>query len=144
MRAWTCMAAALGALTACSQGGEANDPTVNQANSVEQPANTAAADKPAAADSSGPSANASSSASEIRSLLTGRWAEDGNCAAATDIRADGSFASAATGDGRWELSNEYLTLAGSRATVELAVQEIDQREMTTINPEGHIGHWTRC
>ena len=151
MRASMHMAAmaALLSLAACGgDTGAANDAAGNQTNSAApEPANTATADKPAdapASNGAGPSATAASPSGEIRALLIGKWTDAGDCAAATDIRSDGSFASTAAGEGRWELSNEYLTLTGSRATVELAVQEIDGGTMTTINPMGRIGRWTRC
>ena len=92
----------------------------------------------------GPSATASSPAAEIRALLIGKWTDGGNCAAGTEFRDDGTFTSADAGTGRWEQSNEYLTLTGNRATVELAVQEIDRTDMLTINPQGRLGRWTRC
>lgn len=141
--------AALIGLAACGgDAGTANNHAGNEADAVAEPGNAVTAGKPEAApegNGAGQSARASSSAGEIRALLIGRWAEDGDCAAATDIRGDGTFTSAQAGDGRWELSSlGYLDLTGSRATIELAVQEIDARTMTTINPQGRIGRWTRC
>jgi len=142
------MAVSLG-VAACGDGTGAQNGTVgNQANAAGiEAGNAATAAKPAAApalNAAGPSATASSPSGEIRALLIGKWTDAGDCPSATEIRTDGSFASGSAGDGRWELSNEYLTLAGSRATIELAVQEIDGNSMTTINPQGRIGRWTRC
>jgi len=162
MRALTRMAAAaaLAGLAACGgAGGDARENAAgNQANAAaeaNQPAGgkdeaglPAGSQAAKAADpetsGTGPSATAASPSREIRALLVGRWVEGGNCNGATDIRDNGTFASRAAGEGRWDLSNEYLTLTGSRATVELAVQEIGRGTMTTIDPQGHIGHWTRC
>ena len=153
----TATAAAL-MLTACGGSGTnaAGNATANQANAMVAAANGAADAKdpaaaggnaqtaaPEAAATGRPSATASSPSAEIRALLIGRWAEDGNCAAATEIRADGTFA-APSGSGRWTLESEYLSMSGNRDEPELAVQEIDGREMATVNPNGHIGHWTRC
>jgi hypothetical protein len=153
-------AAALG-LAACTAGSVEENMVSedgNQAN-VGAEANTSEGGKePAGADANaqaaapganeakegGPSATASSPAAEIRALLIGRWTDGGNCAGGTEFRDDGTFTSADAGAGRWEQSNEYLTLTGDRATVELAVQEIDRTDMVTINPQGRIGRWTRC
>jgi hypothetical protein len=98
---------------------------------------------PASSPSDGPSATASSPSAEIRALLIGRWTEGEGCDAATDIRQDGTYSSAA-GQGRWTLESEYLTLTGDGAPIELAVQEIDRSAMITINPMGRIGRWRRC
>ena len=159
MKAMLAAAAALG-LAAC--GGSGNENTVNaggnQANAVAEAnassdgkdpaatdANAEAAATPASeAKEGGPSATASSPAAEIRALLIGRWTDGGNCAGGTEFRENGTFTSADAGTGQWAQSNEYLTLSGDRATVELAVQEIDRSAMVTINPQGHLGHWTRC
>ena len=153
-------AAALG-LTACAGSVEENmvNEADEQANVAAEANGSAGGKDPAAADANaaeaaapgasddkegGPSATASSPAAEIRALLIGRWADGGNCAGGTEFRDDGTFTSADAGTGRWEQSNEYLTLTGDRATVELAVQEIDRTDMVTINPQGRIGRWTRC
>jgi hypothetical protein len=161
-RIYLAAAAALLGLAACG-GGDSGNQADNQANATDANAAGAAADENGAKEpdaggnaasgdktanaaepaAGGPSATASSPAGEIRALLVGRWSE-GDCAAATDFRADNTFTSAEAGSGRWEQSNEYITLSGDRATVELAVQEIDGREMLTINPRGHLGRWTRC
>ena len=114
------------------------DPAGAEANAQEAPASANEAKE------GGPSATASSPAAEIRALLIGRWTDGGNCAGGTEFREDGTFTSADAGTGRWEQSNEYLTLTGDRATVELAVQEIDRSDMLTINPQGRLGRWTRC
>ena len=159
MKAILAAAAALG-LAACGGSGDENSVNAagNQAN-VAAEANASEAGKdPAGAEANapeaapggneakegGPSATASSPAAEIRALLIGRWAEGGNCAAGTEFRENGTFTSAEAGTGQWAQSNEYLTLSGDRATVELAVQEIDRSAMLTINPQGHLGRWTRC
>ena len=159
MKAILAAAAALG-LAACGGSGDENNVNAagNQAN-VAAEANASEAGKdPAAADANaqeaapganevkegGPSATASSPAAEIRALLIGRWTDGGNCAGGTEFRDNGTFTSADAGTGQWAQSNEYLTLSGDRATVELAVQEIDRSAMVTINPQGRIGHWTRC
>ena len=159
MKAILAAAAALG-LVACGGSGDENavNAAGNQANAAaeanasEDGKNPAAADanaqeaSPPAADAKegGPSATASSPAAEIRALLIGRWTDGGNCAGGTEFRENGTFTSADAGTGQWAQSNEYLTLSGDRATVELAVQEIDRSAMVTINPQGRIGHWTRC
>ena len=153
-------AAAALSLTACAGSVEENmvDENGSEAN-VAAEANASEAGKdPAGAEANapeaapggneakegGPSATASSPAAEIRALLIGRWTDGGNCAVGTEFRDDGTFTSADAGTGRWEQSNEYLTLTGDRATVELAVQEIDRTDMLTINPQGRLGRWTRC
>ena len=150
-------AALLLALAGCGGGEDANNQAGNQAGNQAEAApaaNEAAGGKdpaaaadavpsPADAASNGPSAVASSPSNEIRALLVGRWVEGGDCAGATEIRNDGTFSSPA-GSGRWTLESEYLTLSGAGPNVEIAVQEIDGRSMTTINPQGHIGRWTRC
>ena len=152
----TAAMAALLALTACGGegSGEANDSSTNQANAAaaapadgKDPAAANATEEaaPHAADAGegGPRATAASPSSEIRALLIGRWTDSGDCAAATDFRADGTFTSPA-GTGRWTLDSEYLTLSGAGPDAELAVQVIDRREMDTVSPMGRIGRWTRC
>lgn len=147
-------------LAACGgSAGEADNAAANAAinatNVVDAPAppadkdpaaatagNTASASGASAAEP-GARATASSPSSEIRALLIGRWADNGNCATATEFRADGTFASP-LGAGRWTLESEYLTLTGVGPNAEVAVQEIDGRDMATVSPTGHIGHWTRC
>ena len=150
-------AAMLLALTGCGGGEGANNQAGNQADNAAEAApaaNEAAGGKdpataadtataPAGAAGNGPSAVASSPSGEIRALLVGRWVEGGDCARATEIRDDGTFSSPA-GSGRWTLESEYVTLSGAGPAVEFAVQEIDRSDMTTINPMGHIGRWTRC
>jgi hypothetical protein len=153
----TAAIAGLLALTACGGegSGEANDSSANQANAAEaapaagkDPAAANATDEAAAPQAAqvgegGPRATAASPSSEIRALLIGRWTDNGDCAAATEFRADGTFTSP-VGAGRWTLESEYLTLSGAGPDAEVAVQVIDRREMDTISPMGRIGRWTRC
>jgi len=155
----TAAMAALLALTACGGegAGEANDSTANQANAAAEAApaagkdpaaanatDPAAAPQAAQAGEGGPRATAASPSSEIRALLIGRWTDNGDCAAATDFRNDGTFSSPA-GAGRWTLESEYLTLSIAGAPDgEVAIQVIDRREMETVSPMGRIGRWTRC
>ena len=149
-------AAALLALAACGGegGGEANESTANQANNAagaapadgKDPAanatNEAAA--PAAAEAGEGGRATAAAPAGIRALLIGRWTDNGDCAAATEFRNDGTFTSPA-GAGRWTLESEYLTLAIPGAPEgEVAVQVIDRREMETVSPMGRIGRWTRC
>jgi hypothetical protein len=159
MKAMLAAAAALG-LAACGGSGDENNVNAagNQANVAAEANASEAGKEPAFADANaqeaapganeakegGPSATASSPAAEIRAMLIGRWTDGGNCAGGTEFRDNGTFTSADAGTGPWAQSNEYLTLSGDRATVELAVQEIDRSAMVTINPQGRIGHWTRC
>lgn len=147
------LASALIALGACgdSGGGDAaNDRTGDredasaEADVPSDGKDEAEAPAVAGADDDGAPAVASSPSEEIRALLIGRWTDNGDCADATAIREDGSFASPSAGEGRWTLESEYLTLAGDRETIELAVQEIDRSAMATVNPMGRIGDWTRC
>ncbi len=152
-------AAALLALAACGGegAGEANesmaDPANNAAEAARSPgkdpaagnATDEAAPPPAAqANEGGARATASSPTGEIRAFLIGRWTDNGDCAAATDFRNDGTFTSPA-GAGRWTLESEYLTLAIPGAPDgEVAIQVIDGRAMETVSPMGRIGRWTRC
>ena len=147
-------AAALLALGACGgqDAGEANNSSANEANvaaEVAPPADNDSvagnATNEAAADAGegGPRATASSPAG-IRALLMGRWTDNGDCAAATEFRDDGTFTSP-VGAGRWSLESEYLTLTIPGApNGEVAVQVIDRREMETVSPMGRIARWTRC
>lgn len=137
--------------------GEANDmvagPTnlaepVNAADGGKDPADDSAGGGDAAENTAsggeGARATAASPSGEIRALLIGRWTDSGDCASATEFRADGSFTSP-VGAGRWTLESEYLTLSGAGPDdAEVAIQEIDRREMATISPTGRIGRWTRC
>ena len=150
--------AALLALSGCGgeDAGDANEAanvTANQAGNAAEAA-PAAADKDPPSDNAagdaaesgadGPRATASSPSGEIRALLIGRWTDDGDCATATDFRADGSFTSP-VGAGRWTLESEYLTLTIPGAPDgEVAIQVIDRRAMETVSPSGRIGRWTRC
>lgn len=151
----TAAIAALLGLAACDGegAGDANNSIANQAEAANAAAPAAGKD-PAAANSAGeavPSANdagaratASSPSGEIRALLIGRWTDNGDCAAATDFRADGAFTSP-VGAGRWTLESEYLTLSIPGAPDgEVAIQVIDGRAMETVSPMGRIGRWTRC
>ncbi len=150
--------AALLALSACGgeDAGDANVSTANQANAAAEAAPAGGKD-PAAANATeaaaapgeaaagdGARATAASPTGEIRALLIGRWTDNGDCAAATDFRNDGTFSSPA-GAGRWTLESEYLTLSIPGApNGEVAIQVIDRREMETVSPMGRIGRWTRC
>jgi hypothetical protein len=151
-------AAALLALAACGGegAGEADNNMTNAANNAAEAAPAAGKDPAAAnatdqaappaaqANEGGPRATASSPSGEIRALLIGRWTDNGDCAAATDFRNDGTFSSPA-GAGRWVLESEYLTLTIPGApNGEVAIQVIDRREMETVSPMGRIGRWTRC
>ena len=146
-------------LAGCGGAGdsEANNVAAGPANAAE-PANAAGGDKdppdeaangqnaaastPAGAD--GARATAASPSSEIRALLIGRWTDSGDCASATEFRADGSFTSP-LGSGRWTLESEYLTLSGvGPDDAEVAIQVIDRQAMDTVSPMGRIGRWTRC
>jgi hypothetical protein len=151
----TAATAVLLGLAACGGegGGDSNNVSANQAEAANAAAPAAGKD-PAAANAAGEAAppaagagaraTASSPSSEIRALLIGRWTDNGDCAAATDFRADGSFTSPA-GAGRWTLESEYLTLAIPGAPDgEVAIQVIDGRAMETVSPMGRIGRWTRC
>ncbi|MBC7985115.1 MAG: hypothetical protein H7X93_00360 [Sphingomonadaceae bacterium] len=141
------------ALGACggSGGGDATNDSAGDRGDASAEANALPDEKEATEtadvadpDDDGASAVASSPSEEIRALIIGRWTDSGDCADATAIREDGSFASPSAGEGRWTLESEYLTLAGDRETIELAVQEIDRSAMATVNPMGRIGDWTRC
>jgi len=83
-------------------------------------------------------------AGAMRELLLGRWTDSGDCARATEFRANGTFTSP-RGEGRWTLSEMgYLDLTGAGPAIETSVQEIDRRAMTTYAPGGGITEWTRC
>ena len=147
--------AALLALSACngSDDGAANNAAAGPANAA-APAAPAGGKDPAGATANGqdattpsaeggPRATAASPSGEIRALLIGRWTDSGECDAATDFRADGTFTSPA-GNGRWTLESEYLTLSGAGPDAEVAIQVIDRAAMETVSPMGRIGRWTRC
>ena len=136
--------AALLVLPACNGAadGANNVAAANAANAAEAaPAENAAAGgkDPAAAaaepQAAGPPSTASATGptppGQIRGQLIGRWTESGDCARATEFRANGTFTSP-RGEGRWTLSEMgYLDLTGAGPAIETSVQEIDRREMVT-------------
>jgi hypothetical protein len=86
---------------------------------------------------------ASAKATLDRAYLVGFWTEDGDCANAVHFAADGRFITANGGTGRWRLAGNRLTMTGS-ATIAVRIVPVDRDRVDVINPNGSIGHSTRC
>jgi hypothetical protein len=76
--------------------------------------------------------------------LVGRWGDNGDCSADTEFRADGSFASAASGEGRWSLNGDRLTLEGAFGASEFSVLMMNTETVRFTGSDGVVKFQTRC
>jgi hypothetical protein len=145
-------AAALLTLPACDRfgigGGAASNAAGNQAgNSAggnkDSPAGTAAAS--GGKDPAGAVPASTTGAVTLdRAYISGRWTDDGDCAAAAEFNIDGTFATADGGGGLWNLEGDRLTMSGAGGTNTLRIVPIDQNTMNVVNADGSLGRSTRC
>jgi hypothetical protein len=77
-----------------------------------------------------------------RSLLIGRWTDDGDCGVAIEFMPDGRF-TVPTGNGRWTLAGEQLSFIGS-TTVTARVRGVGRDRILLIHGDGRIGQSMRC
>ena len=78
-----------------------------------------------------------------RAFLIGRWTDDGDCAHAVRLLADGAFVTHEGARGHWRLQGSRLTLSG-RSTMVLRLVPLDRDTIRVINPDGSSGRATRC
>ena len=139
------VAASLVALAGCggatADGNGNQEETGNQAqvnevapsNETAATANTPAADNAAAPATSG---------TLDRNYLVGRWSETGDCADATEFRADGSFVFPWGDTGTWQLEGDRLTLSSNTDAMRLT--RISQDQLDAVSPGGSVHHNRRC
>ena len=78
-----------------------------------------------------------------RTYMLGRWTDDGDCSKAVEFTQDGHFVGADGSGGLWNLEGNQLTMTANR-TLTLRIAPIDQNTMNVVNPDGSLGHSTRC
>ena len=137
--------ASLVVLAGC--GGSAPDGNGNQeetGNEV-QANETAPANATAAAENAQTADNASAPAPSgalDRNYMVGRWSETGDCADATEFRADGTFVFPWGDTGTWQLDGDRLTL--STNTDAMRLTRISQDQVDAVSPGGSTHHHRRC
>ena len=77
-----------------------------------------------------------------RNYLVGRWSETGDCADATEFRADGTFVFPWGDTGTWQLDGDRLTL--STNTDAMRLTQISQDQVDAVSPGGSTHHHRRC
>jgi hypothetical protein len=138
-------AASLVVLAGC--GGSTEDANGNQAETGnEAQVNVATpSNETAAAENEATVANAAAPATSDtldRTFLVGRWSETGDCADATEFRADGSFVFPWGTGGTWQLEGDRLTL--STNTDAMRLTRISQDQLDAVSPGGSVHHNRRC
>ena len=139
------MAASLVVLAGC--GGGAPEGDGNQAdtgNGVQTEA-AAPSNEAAAAVNSATADNAAAPAASgtlDRNFVVGRWSETGDCADATEFRADGTFVFPWGDTGTWQLEGDQLTL--STNTDAMRLTRISQDQLDAVSPGGSVHHNRRC
>jgi len=139
------VAASLVALAGC--GGSAPEVNGNQeatgnqtqVNEAKPSSETAAVENEAAAENA--AAPATSNTLD-RTFLVGRWSETGDCADATEFRADGSFVFPWGTGGTWQFEGDRLTL--STNTDSMRLTRISQDQLDAVSPGGSVHHNRRC
>ena len=120
--------------------GAGNAALSNQAAATANEAGDAA--KPESNASAASEATAGGSASLDRTYLVGRWADDGDCSAATEFRADGTFLFPWGDTGQWTLAGNQLTLTGN--THPFTIRVIDANTLERTATGGSPRRVTRC
>ena len=139
------VAASLVVLAGC--GGSASDGNGNQeeTGNAAQGNVTAPSNETAAAENAQQADNAAAPAqsdSLDRNYLVGRWSETGDCADATEFRADGTFVFPWGDTGTWQLDGDRLTL--STNTDAMRLTRISQDQVDAVSAGGSIHHHRRC
>ncbi len=78
-----------------------------------------------------------------RDYVAGRWTDNGDCAEAVALRADGRFLAANGNEGLWALAGDRLTLQGERRLT-MRIVPVDRDTMDVLNEDGSRGRSTRC
>ena len=136
--------ALLGACNRASTEAEANG-TANTAsgNDSGAPANAAGeAAKPESTVTAASGATTGGSGGLDRAYLVGRWSDDGDCSAATEFRADGTFLFPWGDTGQWTLAGDQLTLTGN--THPFTIRVIDANTLERTAAGGTPRRVTRC
>lgn len=139
------VAASLVALAGCggstADGNGNQEATGNQTQvNVATPSNeTAVAQNTATVENAAAPAQ---SGSLDRNYLVGRWSETGDCADATEFRADGSFVFPWGDTGTWQLEGDRLTLSSN--TDAMTLTRISQDQLDAVSPGGSVHHNRRC
>ena len=134
---WWCLPAVAAALRRRRQPGRNRKRgQVNEAapsNEAAAAVNSANADNAAAPATSG---------TLDRNFVVGRWSETGDCADATEFRADGTFVFPWGDTGTWQLEGDQLTL--STNTDAMRLTRISQDQLDAVSPGGSVHHNRRC
>ena len=77
-----------------------------------------------------------------RNYLVGRWSETGDCADATEFRADGTFVFPWGDTGTWQLDGDRLTLSTNADAMRLT--RVSQDQVDAVSPGGSTHHHRRC
>ena len=137
--------ASLVVLAGC--GGSAPDGNGNQeeTGNAAQANQAAPSNATAAAESSPTADNAAAAATSDtldRNYLVGRWSETGDCADATEFRADGTFVFPWGDTGTWQLDGDRLTL--STNTDAMRLTRVSQDQVDAVSAGGSTDHHRRC
>jgi uncharacterized cupin superfamily protein len=139
------VAASLFALAGC--GGSAPEVNGNQeatgnqtqVNEAKPSSETAAVENEAAAENA--AAPATSNTLD-RTFLVGRWSETGDCADATEFRADGSFVFPWGTGGTWQFEGDPPHAEHQHRLY--APHRISQDQLDAVSPGGSVHHNKRC
>ena len=137
--------ASLAVLAGCGGGApDGNGKQEETGNQVE--VNEAkASNEAAAAENSAKADNAAAPATSgtlDRNYLVGRWSETGDCADATEFRADGTFVFPWGDTGTWQLDGDRLTLSSNTDAMRLT--RISQDQVDAVSAGGSTHHHRRC
>ena len=138
-------AASLAVLAGCRGG--APDGNGNQEEAGYQVQSNAAvtSNEAGAAENTAKADNATATATSDtldRNYLVGRWSETGDCADATEFRADGTFVFPWGDTGTWQLNGDRLTLSSNTDAMRLT--RISQDQVDAVSPGGSTHHHRRC
>lgn len=79
-----------------------------------------------------------------RGYFIGRWTDDSDCRRAGEFIYDGRFTTAGGEQGTWALEGDRLTMNFGAGPRTLRIEVVDQQHMKVVNPDGSVGHSTRC
>ena len=131
-------AAATLALAAC---GSAEKPAAEASQGANTaPAAPAASEPVAAASPAGPAAAPAKGDKPTKDFVIGKWGNDGDCAMAIDLKADG----ASDGPfGNWTYSDGVIGFADA-PEMKITVTMVDDKTMDSKNAQGGVHKMTRC
>lgn len=87
---------------------------------------------------------ARSSEGGVDPRLVGRWTDNGDCKAVTELRPDGTFVATTGVVGRWEVNGNELVFSGNGNEYRLRIESLEPGRVVTTSPEGQSGASTRC